>query len=121
MIGAPCLAFEDTSGRRMQAVEARWTILAVETAYMIWKLRCERTIQQGGTRFTVNEVTHRWRANMEGRMQMDRRLAARGKRGSTLQQHEVESIWKPLLASPEELPRDWVRDVGVLVGIRTCA
>ncbi|OSD00582.1 hypothetical protein PYCCODRAFT_1393188, partial [Trametes coccinea BRFM310] len=118
VIGSPCLFFEDPSGRRRQTVEARWTIIATETAYLIWKLRCERVIQHEGASFAEDEVQRRWRATMEGRMKMDRWSASNGKSKMTLQRHEVDSIWKPLLASADTLPLDWVRNVGVLVGIR---
>ncbi|KAI9069298.1 hypothetical protein FKP32DRAFT_1559974 [Trametes sanguinea] len=120
-LGAACVTFTDGNGDRRPMVEARWTILATESAYLIWKMRCERVIQQGGKRFTRSEAVSRWRKTIEGRLKMDRAMVSEALGKRALQAQEVESIWLPLLQDSANLPLNWVRTNGVLAGIRCTA
>ncbi|KAI9068663.1 hypothetical protein FKP32DRAFT_1608788 [Trametes sanguinea] len=121
VIGAPSIAISAEDGKRKHLVEKRWAILATETAYLIWKLRCERVIQNEGKSFTAAEVENRWYALIDGRLRNDRETTrlSRGKRGKkALAEEEVRGIWEPLIDGAEDLPTNWTTDVGVLVGIR---
>ncbi len=64
-LGAGCAVFESENGSRKPAAEALWTILWTESLYLIWKLRCERIIQNDKREFTIPEVTRRWYATMD--------------------------------------------------------
>ncbi|OSD02737.1 ribonuclease H-like protein [Trametes coccinea BRFM310] len=118
VVGSPCVTFRNQQGQRMSLVEARWTILMTETAYFIWKMRCERVIKLEGARFAEQEVKRRWRSTINGRLRMDRWVTSRKQTKRSLSPSELEGVWKPLLASADELPMDWTRNVGVLVGMR---
>ncbi|TBU36217.1 hypothetical protein BD309DRAFT_878747 [Dichomitus squalens] len=76
IFGAACLQARDENGVRWPHREQRWAILASETAYFIWKLRCERVIRNEGRQFSKAEVTNRWYANMDRRLRLDCRSTA---------------------------------------------
>ncbi|CDO76740.1 hypothetical protein BN946_scf184813.g10 [Trametes cinnabarina] len=118
LIGAPCLIFEGADGERLPALERLWTILTTEAVYLVWKLRCERVIQNDGREFTVAEITNRWFATINRQLTVDRLATAKflGKRA--LKPDVVESAWYPILDWSNSLPLNWVGDGGVLVGIR---
>ncbi|TFK85300.1 hypothetical protein K466DRAFT_622419, partial [Polyporus arcularius HHB13444] len=117
-LGAACVVYEREDGSRAVAAEALWTILVTESLYLIWKLRCERVIQNDGEEPTLQEVSRRWYATIDRRLDLDRRSCASylGKRA--LNAKTVASIWRPILEARDELPSNWVTDSGVLVGIK---
>ncbi len=116
--GAACATFKTDGGGRRTATEHLWCILCTETLHLIWRLRCERVIQNEGTEFTENEIRNRFYAALESRLNLDRRTAAMAKGKRALRPLEVERIWLPILDDSENLPPKWVIDSGVLVGIR---
>ncbi len=116
--GAACAVFESEAGSRKPMAEALWTILLTESLYLIWKLRCERVIQNEKREFTIPEVTRRWYATMDRRLELDRRSCAKHLGRCALTAHAVACIWEPILQARGELPRNWVTDSGVLVGIK---
>ncbi len=118
IFGAACAVFSTADGKRKSAIEQLWCILCTETVHLIWKLRCERVIQNDGAEFTVTEITNRFYSTLESRLTLDRRTAviARGKRSLGLQ--EVARIWLPIIEKSDELPARWVGNNGVLVGIK---
>ncbi|KAI0743383.1 hypothetical protein C8Q80DRAFT_1337860 [Daedaleopsis nitida] len=73
VVGAGCANFKTDDGRRDSPSEALWAILASESAYLIWKLRCERVIQNDGRNFTTREVTNRWYSTIDLRYDLDTR------------------------------------------------
>ncbi|KAI0753370.1 hypothetical protein C8Q80DRAFT_1097549, partial [Daedaleopsis nitida] len=77
IVGAACATFRASRGKRDTAKEARWAILATESAYLIWKLRCERVIQNEGCEFSIREVTNRWYSTMDQRLSLDLMSTAR--------------------------------------------
>ncbi len=118
-IGAACAVFLTKDGARKPATENLWCILCTEATYLIWKLRCERVIQNEGADFSDNEIINRYYSTLESRLNLDRRTAAitRGGRNA-LKPQEVEAIWTPILDDRDNLPAKWVTNNGVLVGIK---
>ncbi|KAH9853405.1 hypothetical protein C2E23DRAFT_728818 [Lenzites betulinus] len=118
IFGAGCVVMRAANGDRRPIQERRWRILAIESARLIWKLRCERVIAREGRPFDDREVTNRWYAELERRLALERRLVALtpGKRKAKLAKR-VEGVWGPLLHAASDLPPDWVGNSGVLVGI----
>ncbi|KAI0822878.1 hypothetical protein BC628DRAFT_1411930 [Trametes gibbosa] len=119
ILGAACTGRNIGGQRGTTAEENRWAILAIESARLIWKLRCERVIANDGAEFTKREVQNRWHAEINRRLTLDRRVAALllGKKRKRRIQL-VEEIWSPLLEDERSLPPRWVTDSGVLVGIK---
>ncbi len=116
-LGAACAVFKTADGTRKTATEQLWCILATEALHLIWKMRCERIIQNKGKQFSEREVTNRFYATMDSRLNLDRRTAARAKGKRALKPQDVERIWRPVLANRFDLPPRWVSNGGVLVGI----
>ena len=94
-----------------------WRILISESAYLIWKLRCTRVIQNEGVEFTEAEVVNKWFAALDQRLDLDRRSAARCLGAGALDPDRVAAVWAPILDATS-LPPEWVLDSGVLVGIK---
>ncbi|OJT01797.1 Transposon TX1 uncharacterized 149 kDa protein [Trametes pubescens] len=97
--------------------DALWTILASESAYLIWKLRCERVIQNEGKEYTTAEVANRWYATLNGRLALDRRATGKALGDRAMKAQRVQAIWSPIVEGARFLPRDWVGRSEVLVGI----
>ncbi|OSC98504.1 hypothetical protein PYCCODRAFT_1447396 [Trametes coccinea BRFM310] len=119
IVGAGCVAIRNEAGGRCPRAEERWTILAIESAHLIWKLRCERVIAKDGQEFTEREVENRWYAALARRLDLDRRTAALtpGKKGK-MRARRIDAVWRPLLEDMECETHEWVIDCGVLVGIK---
>ncbi len=117
-LGAACAVFKTENGARRTEIEHLWCILCTETLHLIWKLRCERVIQNEGTQFTKREVTNRFYATIEARLNLDRRTAAMAKGKKALKPKDVEAIWRPVINDVDNLPPNWVTKSGVLVGIK---
>ncbi|KAJ7498119.1 hypothetical protein B0H11DRAFT_1856682 [Mycena galericulata] len=92
-------------------------ILVSESAHLIWRLRCERVIQQKGPA-SIQEIHKRWLKTMNNRLALDRVLTDKLKYGKrSLKKPVVLDTWRKVLKNEETLPRDWTREVEVLVGI----
>ncbi|KAI0714822.1 hypothetical protein C8Q76DRAFT_618150 [Earliella scabrosa] len=116
--GAACAVFRTEEGARLRNTEKLWCIMCTEALHLIWKLRCERVIQNEGREFTQREVINRFFAALDARLTLDRRTAAIASGKKALRATEVEQIWIPVLENGKDLPPKWVVDVGVLVGIK---
>ncbi|KAJ3008140.1 hypothetical protein NUW54_g3267 [Trametes sanguinea] len=117
--GAACAAIRPNGKDRCAAAESLWAILAIESAHLIWKLRCERVIAKNGAEFTEREVTNRWYSTLNKRLAIDRRVVSllSGKR-KLLKATKLDAAWRPILEGLEDPSADWVADSGVLVGMK---
>ncbi|KAJ2968598.1 hypothetical protein NUW54_g13169 [Trametes sanguinea] len=119
IIGAACVRMQNQAGSRNLYEEERWAVLAIESAHLIWKLRCERVIANEGAEFTEREVTNRWYTALGRRLDVERRatMLTPGKKGSA-RAKRIDGVWRPLLEDDGLDSHDWVTDNGVLVGIK---
>lgn len=115
--GAACAIFTTDKGARRFAIEHLWCILCTEALHLIWKLRCERVIQNEGAEFSEIEIVNRYYATMDSRLSLDRRTATMAKGKKAYKLADVERIWLPIL-DKSKLPPKWVSNSGVLVGIK---
>ncbi|KAH8978485.1 hypothetical protein EDB92DRAFT_1821511 [Lactarius akahatsu] len=90
-------------------------ILISESAYLIWVLRCERSIQL--KTHSVQEIRNRWLRAINERLTNDKIIATRIKRNGAMMM-SVDSTWKAALSREWELPPNWMTDSEVLVGRR---
>ncbi|TFK93262.1 hypothetical protein K466DRAFT_619106 [Polyporus arcularius HHB13444] len=118
VFGAACAVFKTSEGRRRKALESLWCILCTEALHLIWKIRCERVIQNDGEEHTESEITNRYYSTLNSRLTLDRRTAVIARGRKALRPQEVARIWLPVLDKADELPLKWVGDSGVLVGIK---
>ncbi|KAI0824107.1 hypothetical protein BC628DRAFT_1323025 [Trametes gibbosa] len=119
MLGAACMVFRTrNSDARLTGSERLWTILATESVYLVWKLRCERVIQNNGKEYSREEVRNRWYATINQRLTLDRRACVAYLEKRALKPNRVAETWLPILENNRDLPPNWVGDCGVLVGIK---
>ncbi|KAK7461033.1 hypothetical protein VKT23_008961 [Stygiomarasmius scandens] len=119
IMGAGLVQLTTRTGKRKSGEERLWRILISESAYLIWKLRCERVIQNENTPFSQTEVKNRWTYMINERLQLDRRMTSWKYGKKSLSPGLVEATWKGLLKAEGLLPHDWVTNTGVLVGIES--
>ncbi|KAJ7762258.1 hypothetical protein B0H16DRAFT_1661894 [Mycena metata] len=105
---------------RMQT--GRWDtrlyrILVTESAYLIWKLRGERIIQNGGKAPTEMEIHNRWVKTMNVRLQLDCSMTHPRYERKALPAATVLKTCKGILDGEAQLSDDWTGVSGVLVGI----
>ena len=117
-LGAGCATFPTDTGEERASASALWSILMTESLYFIWKLRCERVISQEGREFTIQEVSRRWYAMIDRRLDLDRRACAKYLGPAALKAATIARIWEPVVHSSGELPPNWVTESGFLVGIK---
>ncbi|KAI0822866.1 hypothetical protein BC628DRAFT_1325927, partial [Trametes gibbosa] len=111
MLGAACIIIRSgDSESRMIAAKRLWTILATKSLYLVWKLRCERVIQNDRKDLTF--------ATLNQRLMLDQKATATylGKRA--LKPGMVETTWLPVLEHNRDLLPNWVGNGKVLVGIK---
>ena len=109
------------NGRPDQGKNRLYRIIVSETAYLIWKMRNERRIRGGDPAVcstTEAVIFNRWTHAVNKRLTTDRALTD-GKRfgKKALNEKLVKNTWKGCLKNEEDLPSDWYRLKGVLVGI----
>ncbi|KAJ7903143.1 hypothetical protein B0H13DRAFT_2233955 [Mycena leptocephala] len=119
ILGAGLASFKDDKGKPNAAKARLYTILMTESARLIWKLRCDSIIGRSGVAPTPNEIHNRWVKIMNDRLQMDINLTDKIKHGKqhVLAPTLVLETWSGTLAEEDKLPKDWLREPGVLVGI----
>ncbi|KAF7325075.1 hypothetical protein MKEN_00550200 [Mycena kentingensis (nom. inval.)] len=93
-------------------------ILLSESAFLAWKLRCERVIQSKGEASNA-EIRNRWLKAINSRLEMDCALTNTTKYGKkALRKGLIKATWKGTLENEISLPDDWMsRETGVLVGV----
>ncbi|KJA26900.1 hypothetical protein HYPSUDRAFT_180488 [Hypholoma sublateritium FD-334 SS-4] len=98
-----------------------FTILVSESAHLIWKIRCERLIQREDDperRHSEREIVNKWMLAMNNRLKTDViQTNATKYKGNALSDAIVLKTWSGVLQDHENLPENWIRQAGGLVGI----
>ncbi|KAI4294041.1 hypothetical protein K525DRAFT_213628 [Schizophyllum commune Loenen D] len=121
VVGAACVIIPDGNGEngaRKHGLERLYTIITSESAHLIWKMRCERVIQNEGRRFSKPEVQNRWRSTINYRFDLDRRMTSSRFGKKAIRASIVDSTWESVINDYENLLPNWIGNCGVLVGIR---
>lgn len=105
----------DTNNKTMTGASRLLRILISESAYLIWTMRCERTIRD--TSHTEEVTRKRWINAIDRRLQLDRAIANKMKR-NTKAATNVKNTWSEIININTQPPQeDWVTNLEVLVGI----
>lgn len=92
-------------------------ILILESAYLIWVLRCERVIHS--TDHSENTIKKWWINAIDKRLQLDRALASKTRRNpkTTI---KVENTWSDIIHDSSLQPpqNNWATNLEVLVGVK---
>ncbi|KAH9831666.1 uncharacterized protein C8Q71DRAFT_715060 [Rhodofomes roseus] len=106
--------------KRRPLAERFWRIMISESAYMIWCLRCERTIRHEPDQnwvHTTREISARWSMTMNRRLHLEMAMTHRRYGRLALKKDTVLGTWRGTLADEHALPDDWTGVNRVLVGI----
>ena len=68
--------FTDRNGTPIPEDARLYRILVTETAYLIWKVRCQRVIEENNIPKSQTEIHNRWVAAINERIQLDCRVKA---------------------------------------------
>ncbi|KAF8162291.1 hypothetical protein K438DRAFT_1985221 [Mycena galopus ATCC 62051] len=117
IISSGLAVFKDEKGKVNSGDARLYRILMSESAYLIWKLRCERLMQNNGTHPTTMEIHNRWITTMNARLQLDCNMTERKYEKKAIPPKTVLKTWKGLLKDEDMLPDDWTGSAGVLVGM----
>ncbi|KZV94826.1 hypothetical protein EXIGLDRAFT_715325 [Exidia glandulosa HHB12029] len=121
--GCASAVFEGEEKEEAMANARAFRIIVSESAFLIWKARCERRIQhedEPDWEMTVLEATNRWKAAINKRIAIDRALTnKRRHKRRALETQTVFLTWCDILEHEESLDKDWPWRPGVLVGIGT--
>lgn len=93
-----------------------WRILIAESAYLIWKIRCARVIQDDNQPVTKTAVQNKWRRMINERLDLDRKLTHKRYGKKATKTHTVLTTWRGVLVNEDKLPKNWIESSGVLVG-----
>ncbi|TFY69397.1 hypothetical protein EVJ58_g437 [Rhodofomes roseus] len=123
VISSPIAPFKSDKSKPKSGDARLYRIIMTESAYLIWKLRCERVI--GGAEnpnqplATTKEIEGRWIHAINDRLAVDCQMTNSNRYGKkAIRQSLVERTWGGILKNEEELPPHWARGrTEVLVGI----
>ncbi|KIO07040.1 hypothetical protein M404DRAFT_137520 [Pisolithus tinctorius Marx 270] len=107
-------------GRRQIGETRLFTILILESAHLIWKLRCDWVINKGTTESipTHDEIHNKWVNAINLRLKFDRLQTDIKRYGNkAIKQDTVLKTWRGTLLNETNLPDNWIWKSGVLVGI----
>lgn len=97
-----------------------YRILISESAHLIWRLRCERTITLGDNVEdwpSKQEIHNKWVHTINRRLALDQAMTSNCYETIALKKDLVTQTWCGTLRNEESLPDNWIKRPGVLVGI----
>ncbi|KAH9839780.1 uncharacterized protein C8Q71DRAFT_703029 [Rhodofomes roseus] len=106
--------------KRRLFVERLWRILISEAAYMIWCLRCERSIEHADDdnwTHSTAAIKARWECTINRRLHLDIAMTHRRFGRLALDRNLVIGTWHGTINDEIALPDDWTVIKRVLVGI----
>ncbi|KIY69342.1 hypothetical protein CYLTODRAFT_436217 [Cylindrobasidium torrendii FP15055 ss-10] len=119
IISAAAPTICDAKGKRRTGAERLYSKLIIGAAKHIWALRCRRKMSGNDVPLSKQEVSNTWLAKINNELMMDRAMTSYRLGKAALKVSLVRRTWGGILENEDELPRDWVWNCGVLVGIRT--
>jgi hypothetical protein len=106
---------EKTKTKKDRANERLYKILISETARSVWAIRCRRVIDLPETPDTDEVVEKKWRARLNGRLELDIALTNKRRfKKKAVSSQVVRDTWRHLVQ--DEDAKDWIKKGGVLVG-----
>ncbi|KAG1773495.1 ribonuclease H-like protein [Suillus occidentalis] len=121
ILGCNLAVLKDIKGKKKLGATRLFKILVLESAHLIWKLRCERVIKFGGDKEKYHsdpEILNRWIHAINMRLKFDRLLTDSKRYGKkAIKIDTVLKTWSSLLKDEDNLPDNWIHQKGVLVGM----
>ncbi|EJD53445.1 hypothetical protein AURDEDRAFT_54731, partial [Auricularia subglabra TFB-10046 SS5] len=123
VLGCALVEFRNEKGQLQRGAARLFRILVSEAAFLIWKLRNERRIQNqdDDRQWPIDqEIIGRWRASIERRLWIDAHWTnTRKYKRKALDWRLMKSTWEKVLHRPhgEAAPKDWWAGPEFLVSI----
>ncbi|KAJ6554635.1 hypothetical protein B0H19DRAFT_1210904 [Mycena capillaripes] len=80
IMGCSLTNFKDSKGKNLPQANRLFKIIASESAFLIWKIRCERVTS--GKFQSIEQIHNRWVATLNKRLKIDQLLTDRSRYGS---------------------------------------
>ncbi|KAJ7940068.1 hypothetical protein B0H13DRAFT_2226252 [Mycena leptocephala] len=108
---------KNSKGKKVTEANRLFKILVSESAFPIWKFRCDRLMSRKSYH-SDSEIHNSWIACINKRLKTDRLLTDTSRYGSrALDIKTVVKTWDGVLMDNENLPDNWIWQSGVLVGV----
>ncbi|KAJ7017994.1 hypothetical protein C8F04DRAFT_978182 [Mycena alexandri] len=119
VLGCGLAVFKDDRGKTLPGLQRFYRILISESIFMIWKIRNNCVISRDGEPLPENEIHNKWLYAMNMRLTFDRALTNHAKYGRqiSIKSSLVLQTWSSTLLKEDALPKDWIKQPRVLVGI----
>jgi len=121
-LGCGLAAYQSEEGNhKLTGANRLYAILISESAHLIWRIRCKWKISDGAEPDKIlsgDAVRTMWLGTINRRLQME--MLQTDKycyRSKALKSTLVEKTWWGVLQNQELLNDDWLKGIGVLVGI----
>jgi hypothetical protein len=119
IVGCGLANFKASSGKYKPGTNRLYRILLSESAYLIWKIRCERVLERPDCEHWHSsiEIQNRWLHTMNRRLEHDCAMTGQQYGKKALKKEIVLQTWSGTLRDEQSLPENWIKKPGVLVGI----
>ena len=117
ILGSPAIKLTDENGKSNAGNSQLYRILMIESAHLIWKLRCERVIRNNNEQHSPIEIKRRWINSINTRINLDQKMTNPKYEKKAIPGWLVQATWKGVLKDEKDIPDDWIKNAGVLVGI----
>ncbi|KJA14866.1 hypothetical protein HYPSUDRAFT_149860, partial [Hypholoma sublateritium FD-334 SS-4] len=120
IMGCAMPQYKNSDKKPDTALDRLYTIIMTESMYLIWLIQCEWVLDHGGDQEKINsdsQITARWKQRINRRIRLDQTMATkRAHKWKKVDKKLVLETWRGTLENEENLPEDWIRMRGVLVG-----
>ena len=121
ILGCGLTNFKDEEGKPDEGLNRLFRIIVSESMYMIWKIRCERTITWSNDPTKVHsehEIHNKWVQALNSRLRVDSvQTNTRIFKKKAIEPRTVLLTWEGCLDDNLHATRNWCGKTGVLVGI----
>ena len=117
VLGSPLAVFKDNRGNSLVGNTQLYHIMMVESAYLIWKLRCAWVCKLKNQPFSSQEVRNCWCKTINNRLELLHLMTSPKYEKKALSKMLMLETWKGILYKEDKLPDDWMGVAGVLVGM----
>ncbi|KAG6331490.1 hypothetical protein ID866_7595 [Astraeus odoratus] len=121
LLGANLSHFLNKLQHKYKGRDRLFSILALESVYLLWKLHWNWVIEHNGDRSKLpsnNEIHNRWVKAINMHLKFDRLQTDKvGYESQAISIELVLKTWSGILLNEENLLDNWIRESGVLVCI----
>lgn len=120
ILGLNLATARDDRGKQDNPKTRFLRIILAEAAHLIWKVRCERVINEDkyswGRVPSTQEIKAKWNHAIQERLTTDRLSTFERAGPRKIKKEIVLETWRGVLYNERSLPKDWTSVDGVLVG-----